>query len=174
MPKILLSIDGTATTCQKLARPAGAGLNGNTYYHPGTCPHFRQYPSGNDPVCLVFQKDARTPRSLESAGFGLTKRLPECCAAEKDSGAEGLIQIQIEAGQESCECIPIIKFKGEPDPWINLTMGYETIYYPKQVCGHYVSFPNGSSWCRVYHQKVFRDYEGLSRRLPICLRAQRT
>lgn len=184
MRQIKLPIDGTAKTCQKSAVPCKPGENGNTDYPEGVCPHFRQYPNGNDPVCLIFQKDVRTPRSLEVLEPGLTKRLSDCCVAEKDAGKDGFIQINIVAGERFCETKPIIKIQAHtdpatgvhikegPDPWISLTSGYETIYYPEEVCGNYVNFPNGSSWCRIYHQKIFRNAEGLTPRLFACLQSE--
>lgn len=172
MRQILLPINGTAKTCQKTPIYSGHGISGNTYYPQTACPHFRQYPNGNDPVCLIFQKDVRTPRTLEKIENGLTKRLPECCIAEKDSGNDGFIQINIVAGEKFCEKVAIIKIDKQPDPWISQTSGYETIYYPEQVCVNYVNFPNGSSWCRIHHQKLFRNAEGFTRRLRSCLESE--
>lgn len=172
MRKILLPIDGTAKTCQKSSIPSTPGPNGNTFYPDGVCPHFRQFPNGNDPVCLIFQKDVRTPRSLEKIENGLTKRLSDCCVAEKEAGRDGFIQINIVAGERFCEKVRIIKEEKKPDPWISQTSGNETIYYPDQVCNNYVSFPNASFWCRIFHQQFHRNAEGLTRRLSSCIRAE--
>jgi hypothetical protein len=173
MRKIILPIEGTAITCQRSAVPTGAGANGNTHYPEGVCPHFRQYPNGNSPVCLIFQKDVRTGRGLKNIEPGLTVRLPECCAAEKDAGRAGFIQILIVANELVCELKPMLKAKERrDDPWIDETSGHETLYYPDQVCGFYVDFPNGSSWCRIHHQQFSRNAEGFTRRLPACIRAE--
>lgn len=198
MRTILLSIGGAVKNCQKTQVFSGHGMNGNTYYPQTTCPHFRQFPNGNDPVCLIFQKDVRTPRSLEKIENGLTKRLPECCAAEKDAGRGGFIQINIVAGEKFCERVPIIKTPKSidkktgkeipegPNPWINDTAGFEKMYYPDQVCDKYVSF--ASHWCRIFHDplsrgskdetislpggRLYQTLNGLTNRLPACIRAE--
>ena len=168
--KLIVKIDGTDKQCHCQPIPVGA--------HPkdcpvGTCQYFRQFPNGEDPRCLLFQKDVRSNRALARSVDGFALRVPECRAAEELSQNRKEVLIEIVAGESSCETTSIIDTQSA-HPWIDSQPGFPILYRPDQVCRLHVSFPQGSSYCRLPScgPTFTRNLQGFTQRLSICLKAE--